>query len=202
MIRHERVREAAMIGSVSAYGAYNSIYYTSGATLAARSNALHADANEGAAVAVVAAVPEVFSNDRTVRVGRSPEEMKMAVDNAAKTMESPATERMRKRLGLEKCETCENRMYVDGSDEADVSFKTPGHIDPSASASVVMSHEREHVANAVQKGSRPDAKLISASVTLHTSICPECGRPYVSGGTTRTKIRHTADGSPIDGPKE
>ena len=150
----------------------------------------------------VSGTPEVYSNSETVRVGKAPADLKLEAENAAKVMESPATEKMRKRLGLEKCETCENRMYVDGSDEADVSFKTPGHIDPSASASVVMSHEREHVANAVQKGSRPDAKLISASVTLHTSICPECGRPYVSGGTTRTKIRHTADGSPIDGPKE
>lgn len=194
-----------MIGAVSAYGAYNSIYgygYSSGATAAARDLALRSDVNEGKAVMPVSGTPEVYSNSETVRVGKSPAELKLEAENAAKVMESPATEKMRKRLGLEKCETCENRMYVDGSDEADVSFKTPGHIDPSASASVVMSHEREHVANAVQKGSRPDAKLISASVTLHTSICPECGRPYVSGGTTRTKIRHTADGSPIDGPKE
>ncbi|MCR5584936.1 MAG: hypothetical protein K6F63_05825 [Lachnospiraceae bacterium] len=189
-----------MIGSIGAYGAYNSIY-ASGATLAARSTALHADVNEGAAVAAVAAVPEAFSNAQTVRVGKSPDEMKMDVDNAAKTMESPATERMRKRLGIEKCETCENRMYVDGSNESDVSFKTPGHIDPSVSASKVMAHEREHVANAVQEGNKPDAKLISASVTLHTSICPECGRTYVSGGLTRTRIKHTTDGSDIDKPK-
>ncbi len=190
-----------MIGAVGAYGAYNSIY-ASGATRAAGSTALHSAVNEGAAVMPVSSAPEVFSNAETVRLAKSPEDMKAEAVNAAKVMESPATERMRKRLGLEKCETCENRQYVDGSDEPDVSFKTPGHIDPSASASVVMSHEREHVANAIQKGSKPDAKLISASVTLHTSICPECGRAYISGGTTRTKIKHTSDGSPIDGPKE
>ncbi len=186
-----------MIGAVSAYGAYNSIY-ASGATVAARSTALHNDVNEGAAVAAVAATPEVFSNAQTVRVGRNPEETRLEVDNAAKTMESPATERMRKRLGIEKCETCENRMYVDGSNESNVSFKAPGHIDPNAAPYKVMAHEREHVANAIREGNKPNAKLISASVTLHTSICPECGRTYVSGGLTRTRIKHTTDGSDID----
>ena len=28
--------------------------------------------------------------------------------------------------------------------------------------------------------------MVSQSVTYHTAICPECGRAYVSGGTTRT----------------
>ena len=26
-------------------------------------------------------------------------------------------------------------------------------------------------------------------MTIHTSICPECGKVYVSGGTTRTTTR-------------
>ena len=34
-----------------------------------------------------------------------------------------------------ECETCENRTYVDGSNENDVSFKSPGHIAPEAAAS-------------------------------------------------------------------
>ncbi len=28
--------------------------------------------------------------------------------------------------------------------------------------------------------------MVSQSVTYHTAICPECGKAYVSGGTTRT----------------
>ncbi len=186
-----------MIGAVGAYGAYNSIY-ASGATLAARNNALHAHVNEGAVVMPVAATPEVFSNAQTVRVGKSPDDLKAEAENASKVMETPAAERMRKRLGIEKCETCENRMYVDGSNESDVSFKAPGHIDPAAAPATVMAHEREHVANAVQEGNKPNAKLISATVTLHTSICPECGRTYVSGGLTRTAIKHTSDGSKMN----
>ncbi len=187
-----------MTGSVSAYNAYNGIYYASGATAAARNTALRSDVNEGKPVLPVTAPPEVFSNAQTVRVGRSPEDMKNARENAYKVMESPAAEKMRKRLGLEKCETCESRKYVDGSNEGDVSFKAPGHIDPAAAPAVVRAHEQEHVANAVQEGNRPDAELISATVTIKTSICPECGRTYVCGGVTHTMMRHSADGSDLN----
>lgn len=91
------------------------------------------------------------------------------------------------------CETCRRRKYVDGSNEANVSFKSPAHIDPASSASVVAGHEREHVANAVHKGSEPGAKLVSATVRLTTSICPECGRRYVSGGVTTTTIKYSSN---------
>lgn len=89
------------------------------------------------------------------------------------------------------CATCRARKYVDVSSESDVSFQSAAHIDPAASASVVSSHEREHVANAVQKASKPGARLVSASVRLITSVCPECGRRYVAGGVTNTLIRYT-----------
>ena len=93
-------------------------------------------------------------------------------------------------LEFDGCETCKNRKYMDDSTEGDVSFQTPAHIDPAVSASVVAGHEREHVANAVQKGKEPNAKLVSAAVRLITSVCPECGRRYVSGGLTSTIIRY------------
>jgi len=96
-----------------------------------------------------------------------------------------------KSLSFGGCETCRKRKYVDGSDEADVSFKTPGHIDPGSSAMVVAGHEREHVANAIQKSKSEGAKLVSASVRLQTSVCPECGRRYVSGGVTQTTIKYS-----------
>lgn len=94
------------------------------------------------------------------------------------------------RTGKGECQTCSERKYVDGSNECDVSFKAPGHIDPDMAFSVVSSHEREHVANAVQKSNKPGAKLIQASVRIKTAICPECGRSYVSGGVTSTKIQY------------
>ena len=87
-----------------------------------------------------------------------------------------------------ECQTCANRKYQDGSDEM-VSFKAPGKISPEASYGKVMGHEKEHVANAVAEGSKKNKELVSATVSLQTSICPECGRSYVSGGTTTTIMK-------------
>ncbi len=94
--------------------------------------------------------------------------------------------------GVCQCETCANRKYQDGSDEM-VSFKTAQHISPEAAAARVRGHEQEHVVNAYAKAEQEDAKVIRASVAIHTSICPECGRTYVSGGTTTTSIRYNSD---------
>lgn len=92
-----------------------------------------------------------------------------------------------------KCETCSRRRYIDKSNESNVSFQSARHIDPSASASVVASHEREHVSNAIQKGNQPNAKLVRATVRLITAICPECGRRYVAGGVTDTLIQYSSN---------
>lgn len=91
-----------------------------------------------------------------------------------------------------ECQTCKNRRYQDGSDEM-VSFKTPGKISPGESYAKVMSHEMEHVANAIAEGNEEDKELVSATVSLKTAICPECGRAYIEGGTTRTVMRTYGD---------
>ena len=41
-----------------------------------------------------------------------------------------------------------------------------------------------------------NGKVLQASVTLHTAICPECGRAYVSGGETRTAIQYKNESNP------
>lgn len=87
-----------------------------------------------------------------------------------------------------ECQTCKNRRYQDGSDEM-VSFKTPGKIAPGESYAKVMGHEKEHVANAVAEGNKPGKELVSSTVSLKTAICPECGRSYIAGGTTRTVMK-------------
>ncbi len=99
--------------------------------------------------------------------------------------------------GVTECSTCESRMYVDGSNESDVSFKAPGHISPEQSYSKVLSHEQEHVSNAVAEGSKPEAQLLSATVSLKMATCPECGRRYVAGGLTTTTMKYT-EASPYD----
>jgi hypothetical protein len=92
----------------------------------------------------------------------------------------------------EECETCANRKYQDGSDEM-VSFKSATHISPEAAATAVRAHEGEHVSNAYDKAAKNDGEVVNASVAIHTSVCPECGRTYVSGGTTTTTIRYNKD---------
>lgn len=94
-----------------------------------------------------------------------------------------------------ECETCKNRKYQDGSDEM-VSFKAPSHISPEAAASRVRSHEQEHVSNAYKDAAQNNGKVISCNVSIKTSICPECGRTYVSGGTTSTQIRYYNEDNP------
>lgn len=93
----------------------------------------------------------------------------------------------------EECETCASRKYQDGSDEM-VSFKNAQHISPEAATSAVRAHEGEHVSNAYDKAMMEDGKVMMAAVSIHTSICPECGRTYVSGGTTTTMIKYNNDG--------
>jgi len=97
--------------------------------------------------------------------------------------------------GQDECETCKKRKYQDGSDEM-VSFKSAAHISPESAYARVRSHEQEHVSNAYAKAATGNGKVISATVSIHTAICPECGRPYVSGGTTRTQIKYSDEKNP------
>lgn len=94
-----------------------------------------------------------------------------------------------------ECQTCKNRKYKDGSDEM-VSFKSPAHISPQAAASRVRAHEMEHVANAYSKAATGNGKVINASVSIKTGVCPECGRVYISGGETNTTIKYSNEEQP------
>lgn len=204
----------------NSYGFYTAAPYASGSTLGAARTALADMAHEDiSSVAPVDDVPDVFSNEETERVQRTPEELQQDRRDAYEIMNSmnprnaehlnaplefmtkeeevdfpfdgKKPEEAEETEGVhEECETCANRTYVDGSNESDVSFKTPGHISPEASAAVVSAHEYEHVRNALQEDKRPDAELVSVSVSLKTAVCPECGTTYVAGGKTRTLMRY------------
>lgn len=112
------------------------------------------------------------------------------VQDIQKQDESMQIDSMNK-TGKIECQTCKNRKYVDVSTDSGVSFKAPGHISPQASFAMVAAHENEHVSIAKAEGAKNGNKLISASVRLHTSVCPECGRVYVSGGETSTQISYS-----------
>ena len=95
-----------------------------------------------------------------------------------------------------ECQTCKNRKYQDGSNESNVSFKSAQHIDPASAYSEVSAHEGEHVSNAYNKAREGNGEVVQASVAIHTAICPECGRTYVSGGTTTTQIKYPNESNP------
>ena len=94
-----------------------------------------------------------------------------------------------------KCQTCEKRKYQDGSDDPGVSFKMPTTISADQAESAVRGHEMEHVVRERARAEREGRKVVDQSVSIHTAICPECGRVYVSGGTTRTVTMNDTDDS-------
>ena len=117
----------------------------------------------------------------------------------SKTQPDPSTapaQEIDAALAPYECETCNNRKYVDQSDDSSVSFQTPTHISPGQSAAVVLSHEREHVANEQSRADQEGRKVVSQTISLSTAICPECGRAYVSGGTTRTVTKGDNSSNP------
>lgn len=92
----------------------------------------------------------------------------------------------------DKCETCENRRYQDGSNDPGVSFKTASKITGNAE-SAVRGHEYEHVNRNRAKAAREDKEIVYQTVTLSRAICPECGKSYVSGGETVTVTKSKQD---------
>ena len=77
-----------------------------------------------------------------------------------------------------------------------VSFKTAQHISPQSAAARVRGHEAEHVSNAYKDAAMNNGKVLQASVSIKTAVCPECGRTYVSGGETCTKISYSNEENP------
>lgn len=130
----------------------------------------------------------------------------IAVGGASNGVNGTAAERGRisdeadrkRRFDSFECQTCKNRRYQDGSDDSGVSFQTPTRVDPRAAASKVRSHEQEHVSRNQAKAEREGNEIVSQSVTIHTGICPECGKVYVSGGTTRTVTKSGNSDSRFD----
>ena len=124
-----------------------------------------------------------------------PETPALPGQKADETDGEPAqgAESAQKALEEGQCQTCEKRKYQDGSDDMGVSYQTPTNIKPEQAASAVRGHEMEHVYREQAKADREGRKVVSQTVTMHTEICPECGKTYVSGGTTRTVTKADTD---------
>ena len=112
-------------------------------------------------------------------------------DSSVKGVDEEADKK--RRFDSYECKTCENRKYQDGSDDSGVSFQTPTKIDPKSAAAQVRGHEQEHVVRNQAKAERDGDEIVSQNVVLHTGICEECGKVYISGGTTTTTIKRNAE---------
>lgn len=44
--------------------------------------------------------------------------------------------------------------------------------------------------------------VLSATVSIRTAICPECGTTYTAGGTTTTQIRYSDESNPYQQNKK
>ena len=143
------------------------------------------DAEEGR----IPGLPGQEKEDASVLPGQDKAEDEKALDGKT----AQGAESAQEALEAGECETCESRKYQDGSDDMGVSFQTPTNIKPEQAASAVRGHEMEHVYREQAKADREGRKVVSQNVTMHTEICPECGKSYVSGGTTRTVTKADTD---------
>ncbi|MEN6623181.1 MAG: hypothetical protein ABFD50_16740 [Smithella sp.] len=64
-------------------------------------------------------------------------------------------------------------------------MQSPTHLSPDEASGAVIAHEQEHVQHNAEKAKREGENAVSF-VQIHTAVCPECGKIYVSGGTTTT----------------
>jgi predicted Zn-ribbon and HTH transcriptional regulator len=133
--------------------------------------------------AVVDISPETFAS---ARQGKMPGKAPWEAYALNKTQASLGSQRSNLVNNPAECKTCASRKYKDASNDPSVSFQSATHISPGQSAASVSAHESEHVSNEQVKADKDNREIISQTVTLKTSICPECKRVYVAGGETRT----------------
>jgi hypothetical protein len=75
-------------------------------------------------------------------------------------------------------------------------------VSPQSAALAVSAHESQHVQHEQTKAMREGRKVVFQSVQIHTEICPECGRGYVSGGKTTTITADKRDQKPVPKPAQ
>ena len=185
-------------------GIGNSIYYDpylygSSANTGSVS-ALSANTSTGSASASSSAnTAAASSNSASAAAGTQTADSTSKASSDGKTVVNPGQSEIKqpgRKSSPSECQTCKNRKYQDGSNESNVSFKSAQHIDPASAYSEVSAHEGEHVSNAYNKAREGNGEVVQASVAIHTAICPECGRTYVSGGTTTTQIKYPNESNP------
>jgi hypothetical protein len=94
-----------------------------------------------------------------------------------------------------ECQACKRRKYSDRSSDPTVSFQTPTSLSPEQASTAVRAHEQQHVVHEQARARENGQRVVSQNVTIHSAICPECGRSYVSGGTTTTTTKPADNGN-------
>ena len=89
-------------------------------------------------------------------------------------------------FSLQECVTCKERRYQDRSSDGGVSMQSPTHLSPEEAGYAVRAHENEHAFREAAKAEEEGRDVVSNTIRIFTSCCPECGKTYVSGGETRT----------------
>jgi hypothetical protein len=139
-------------------------------------------------------------------VALSPRARELSADSPASSLEATPSDTSRNRgnavqgsaeTGPSECKTCSNRKYRDVSNDSTVSFQTPTQLSPAAAESLVRAHEQEHVSHEQVSAGENGRKVVAQNVAIHYGVCPECGRPFVSGGTTTTV---TSEKEPVPSP--
>jgi hypothetical protein len=97
--------------------------------------------------------------------------------------------------GSKDCRTCKSRKYSDRSSDPTVTFQTPTSLSPEQASTAVRAHEQQHVVHEQARARDNGQRVVSQNVTIHSAICPECGRSYVSGGTTTTTTKPADNGN-------
>jgi hypothetical protein len=95
-----------------------------------------------------------------------------------------------------ECQTCKRRKYMDVSGDSTVSFQTPTTLSPQEAEVAVRSHEQQHVVHEQARAREQGRKVVFQDVSIHYTVCPECGRLVVAGGQTVTVTRQAQTYSP------
>ncbi|MEW6182729.1 MAG: hypothetical protein AB1500_06060 [Bacillota bacterium] len=131
-----------------------------------------------------------------VSPAQTPPEKRPVSDQGVGVSRGEESEKVLKRLGVKECQTCKQRQYRDVSNDPGVSFKSPTHVSPEAAYMAVSAHEQEHVLHAQARAELEGREIVYQNVQISTSVCPECGRVYVSGGKTTTVTRKAEETAP------
>ncbi len=139
-------------------------------------------------------LPDKSVPDKTVTAGKAtianneklPANKIVAPQQRLETLKKHFDEKTLKRMGVVECTTCATRTYQDESDDSGVSFQSPTRLSPERASSAVRNHEQEHVVREQASAEKENKEIVSQSVRIFHSTCPECGTSYVSGGVTRT----------------